>query len=120
MIVPAATAAFANFFVVALPAENSAMCTPSKLSSVSSRTLHLLAAELQRLAGRARGREQLELGQREIPLLEAMDQLDADGARGADDRDDWIRQLLPGSHDQCLSTNEKAPSVSGEASKIAT
>src|SRR6185503_9594102 len=38
MIVPASRAAFANFFVVALPAEKSPICTPAKLLSVSSST----------------------------------------------------------------------------------
>ena len=58
--------------------------------SVSSCTGQILAAELHRLAGRARGREQLELLQRKLALLEAVKQLDADGARGTDDRDDGI------------------------------
>src|SRR5690606_40964102 len=47
-----------------------------------------LAAERHRLAGRARRREQPELRQRELALLETMDDLDADGAGRADDRDD--------------------------------
>ena len=61
MTVPALTAAGANFFDVPLPAENKPMSTPAKLASVSSCTRNVLAAELQRLAGRARRREQLEL-----------------------------------------------------------
>src|SRR5690606_7378210 len=47
-----------------------------------------LAAERHRLSGRARRREEPELRQRELALLETTDDLDADGAGRADDRDD--------------------------------
>ncbi len=91
--VPAFTAAGANFFEVPLPAENKPMWTPAKLASVSSCTGSVLAAELQRLAGRARRREQLELLERKLAPLEAFEQLDADGAGSAHDRNDGIRDL---------------------------
>ncbi len=94
MIVPASSAAFANFLVVALPAEKSPICTPPKLLSVSSCTGSTLPRNSSVLPGRARGREQPQLRQRKLALLEAADQLDADGAGCADDRDDGIRKLL--------------------------
>ena len=50
-----------------------------------------LAAEAHRLACRAGRGEKAQLGEREAALLEAADELDTDGAGGADDRDDRRR-----------------------------
>src|SRR5580658_6672285 len=45
------------------------------------------AAKLERLARRARRGEQPQLGEREGPLFQATNQLDAHGTGGTDDRD---------------------------------
>ena len=84
---PARTASGAKRLEVLPPAENSAMSTPAKLDSVSSRTAQRLATKRQRLARRARRGKQPQLRERKAALLKAADQLDADGPGGADDRD---------------------------------
>src|SRR6185503_20792318 len=79
----------------------------------------VLAAKLHRLAGRARRREQPELLQRKLALLEALQELDTHGAGGADDRDDRICNLLHGhalAPKRSSGRNKKAPSGSGGAS----
>src|SRR5690606_25654779 len=53
----------------------------------------LAAAERHLLACRSGRRQQLELCEREVALLETTDQLDADGAGGADDGNDGIRRV---------------------------
>ena len=54
------------------------------------------AAEFHRLARRARGGQQAQLGQREFALLEALHELDADGAGGAGNGDDGILDVAFG------------------------
>ncbi len=84
---PCSTASGPKRLEVPPPAEKSAMSTPRKLSSAQLPHGERLAAEGQRLAGGARRGEQTQLGERKAPLLETADQLDTDGAGGADDRD---------------------------------
>ena len=54
------------------------------------------AAEFHRLARRARGGQQAQLDQREFALLEALHELDADGAGRARDGDDGILDVAFG------------------------
>ena len=119
MIVPAATAAFANFLVVALPAENKPISTPSKLCSVSSFTLIFLPrnfsdfpAERADANSRSSDSGKLRCSRQWISSTPTAPVAPTIG-------DDWIRELLLGGHDR-FSTNEKAPSVSGEASRLLT
>ena len=65
---PAFTAIGANFLEMPLPAENSAMSTPSKERSVSSSMTICCAAEADRLAGRARARQRLQLADAKAAL----------------------------------------------------
>ena len=50
----------------------------------------IAAAEFHRLAGRTRGGQQPQLDERKFALLEALHELDADGAGGSGNRDDGI------------------------------
>ena len=83
-IAPAASAAGANSRLRVAPALKKAMSTPLKESAVSSSTLYGLAFELQGLAGRALGGQQLQAGDGEVPALQDAQDFDADGAGGAD------------------------------------
>ncbi len=84
---PWRTAIGAKCFEVALPAEKSAMSVPAKLPSVSSSTGSASPLNSSRFpAERGRG-EEPEARHRKAPPLQAAQQLDADRAGGADDRD---------------------------------
>ena len=112
---PARTAAGAKRFDCAPPAENSAMSTPSRLCVGELLHRDIAAAEFHRLAGRARRGQQAQLRQREFALLEALHELDADGAGGAGDGDDGILLVTNGlgrSMTFFMAPNEKAPRVS--------
>ncbi len=83
---PCCTASGAKRLEVLPPAEKSAMSTPLEAVLLELAHGERLAAEWQRLARRARRGEEAQLGERKAPLLETADELDADGAGGADDR----------------------------------
>ena len=90
MTVPALTAAGANFFDVPLPAENKPMSTPAKLASVSSCTRMSLPRNFIVLPAERADANSLSSFSGNLRCSRHCEQLDADGARRADDRDDGI------------------------------
>jgi hypothetical protein len=92
---PARTAAGAKRFDCAPPAENSAMSTPSRLASVSSCTATSPPRNSSICRPNARG-QQAQFDQREFALLEALHELDADGAGGTGNGDDGILEIAFG------------------------
>jgi hypothetical protein len=87
---PALTATGANLREMPPPAENSAMSTPSKARSVSFLDHDRLAAEFDRLAGRAGAGQRLEPADGKAAPVHGGDEFGADCAGDADNGDDGI------------------------------
>ena len=86
-VAPRATAAGASSVEMSAPAEKSAMSTPSNASGTASRDLERPAVDRHGPPGRPPGREQAQLTDRELPLVEDLDHRPSDDAGGSDDGD---------------------------------
>ena len=99
---PAATAAGANSLLIAPPAEKKAICTPLKLSLVSSSTVYVLPANSIFLPALLALASSLRLLDGELALGQDGEKFLAHRAGGADDRD------IHG-HRRLLKTNRPQP-----------